>query len=238
MFLTKALLFTLFLLPLAAQASPCLDGKQVEDMIREFNILKTSENINVDLCDSRSMVYTTIQGLLFLKNLGQLDPVDSRLNKNWMGSSPYEFFRARVKKIVLDDNSDCVGLSQVWPSERPMGIMHICTKATGYETLVVSEAMVHEARHLERENHDHAICISGELYNRESCDESYESGGAYAIGVEFLMKIYNTSRLDNVLREKAHAMADKALRERFNTAPAALSISVSMRPKERPKIFR
>ena len=78
------------------------------------------------------------------------------------------------------------------------------------------------------------MCLSGQNYRRESCDDSYEEGGAYAVGVEYLLHISQTTRLDRALRERARALAQTALRERFNTAP---TMQLSLR-HERPKIFR
>jgi hypothetical protein len=85
--------------------------------------------------------------------------------------------------------------------------------------------------------YDHAVCISGENFDRASCDETYENGGAYAIGVEFLMKVSQTQRFDSALRERARTMAEKALRERFNTSPVTKTIQISAAVKSR-RIFR
>lgn len=206
-----------------AQSESCLDSKKVDYFFKEFEITKRSDQTNVDLCDSKSVAHTLIRGLIFLKELGELDSERTLLNNNWIVGSPYDFFRSRVKKIVLDDNADCVGLSQIWPSERTDKVIRLCTKATQYDTLILTEALVHEARHLETTEHAHAICRDGEMQGREACDPSYESGGAYAVGVEYLIKIHQTARLDSALREQAHQLAIKSLRQRFNVVPYGLA---------------
>ncbi len=217
--------------------SSCLDTPTAHALFAEFQILKTTEKVNIDLCDQQSAASTVIKTLLFLKELGDLNAEQGPFIKNWLGASPYVFFKSRVKKIVLDDSKDCVGLSQVWPSERAQKVMHVCTKASQYEVLTLAEAFVHEARHLETFMHNHAVCITGENYGRESCDESFESGGAYAVGVEFLMRVHQSTQLDSRLREQAHQMALRALRERFNTTPSGLRTYVSLQER-RPKILR
>jgi len=229
-----ALAFCL-LLPFAARAEfNCPDPQKILALSHEFEILKTSPRVNTEMCGGNSMLVTLAKSLGFLRELGNLEPVPAR-SPDWIGASPYEFFKARVKKIVLDDGDDCVGLAQVWPSERAQGIIHLCTRARDYDSLVLSEALVHERRHLENEPHDHVTCWSGQNYRRESCDESYEEGGAYAVGVEYLMRISQTTRLDRPLRDRARELALTALRERFNTAT---TMELSLHHEQHPKIFR
>jgi len=212
----------------------CLEQSKVDQMFEQFEIMKTSARVNVDLCDSGSAAHALLRGLIFIKDLGAIHSDKTPFNSNWIGGEPYEFFRSRVKKIVLDDSSDCNGLSQIWPSERPQKIVRVCMKASKYDTLTVAEGLIHEARHLETREFAHAVCHDGEMRGKESCDTSYEMGGAYAVGVEFLIKIHQTERLDANVREQARAMAAKALRERFNISPFTMrtDIEVSSRKKE------
>lgn len=207
----------------AKPADSCLERKQVDAVMKEFTISKTSHGVNIDLCDSRSMAYVLVKSLMFVKGLGALNATKNSLNHNFIQGTPYEFFRERVKQIVLDDGEDCVGLSQIWPQERSQKIVRLCSKATGYDTLTLTEALMHEARHLEPNEHRHEMCLDGEMRGREACDSSYAEGGAYAVGIEYLIRISQTKHLAANLREQAKSLAARALQQRFNFTPTTSS---------------
>ncbi|RZA09620.1 MAG: hypothetical protein EOP11_01125 [Proteobacteria bacterium] len=236
--LTKTLPFLLFvacaLAPGLARAE-CLDAKAVEALRADFT-LEAPEGITlkIDLCDERSTAFAALRTLLFVKELPSLDQPKSEFNQNFISTSPYQFFKDRVKKLVLDERSDsdsCTDdrLAFVSSYMRAEKKFWVCPNAANFGVITLSSAFIHEARHEEGGEYAHKICSKGPYANQMSCDQSYEDGGAYAIGLEYLVKLSRAPNLSAEIRERARSLAMADFLQRFNDLPLGLRSGALLR---------
>ncbi|RYZ97319.1 MAG: hypothetical protein EOP11_22230, partial [Proteobacteria bacterium] len=181
-------------LPAAAFAE-CLETKAVEGIRADFS-LESPEGapVTIDACDERSTAYAALRTLIFVKELPPLDLAKSEFNQNFITTSPYQFFKDRVKKLVIDERKDSEAcpderLAFVSPYMREDKKFWVCPNAANFGVITLSSAFIHEARHEEGGEYAHKVCATGAYANQLSCDQNYADGGAYAIGLEYLVKL-------------------------------------------------
>lgn len=163
------------------------------------------------------------EALAFLETLPNAPTAKDEFDRNVLDAKPADFFKHRVRTIVVGaaDSSQCEGghLAFVSPSAREEKRMWVCPLTERYDVVTVSAALVHEARHEDGAEFDHQFCHSGPNKGKMACDESYEQGGSYAVGLEYLVKLARNPELPPEIRKQARAAAVRDFLSRFNVAP-------------------
>lgn len=204
----------------------CLDPARVRgEILKDFVVEGEADPAGGDLCDPNRLSNAAFTALLYLRDLGTLAENRDGFSAGVLAGKPYEYYKLRVKKIVLEtgvSDEDCAGLMHVLPTQRDEGIMHICPKATKYNVVVLATGLVHEARHLDGPEFAHQVCQAGLFAGGFSCDPSFEHAGSYAVGVEFDALLWRAPGLHPVAREQARANAVVDLLAHFNQLPLDL----------------
>lgn len=218
----------------SAQAE-CLDTAATEAIKAEFSF-EGPENtaVKLDLCNESSTGFAALRALQFMKELPALDLPKSEFNNNFIDTHPYAYFKARVKKIVLDERKDSEAcpdqrLAFVSPYMREEKKFWVCPNAANFGVITLSSAFIHEARHEDGGEFAHKMCAAGPYANQLSCDQSYADGGAYAIGLEYLVKLSRAEKLDPEIRERARSLAIADFLQRFNDLPLDLQAGALLR---------
>ena len=229
-------LWSLLALSPAAARAECLDAKAVAALRADiqFEAPEGAALPKYDLCEEGSTGYAAFRALLFLKELPPLALPKSEFNHNFIDGQPYDFFKARVKKIVVveqKDNEACADgrlayVSPVWREEK---MFWVCPNAANFGVITLGSAFIHESRHEEGAVFDHRECYKGPYARQFSCDQNYEAGGAYAIGLEFLVKLSRAEGLPAEIRRAARSLALADFLQRFNEAPLGLAEGALLR---------
>ena len=234
---------TLSLLSPLAHAE-CLDATRFEkELLPEFTFVNAEgEKVKPDLCKEDSVGYHTVETLLFLKDLPSLKQPASPFNHNFLPESPFNFFRERVKKVVLDErpeSSECPDqrLAYVAPYAREEKRIWVCPKSLNYGLITFSSTLLHEARHVEGAEHNHRRCRDGLYAGENSCDEAYSSGAAYGVGLEYLVKLSREKSLPAEARESARRLAVMDFVQRFNEKPLDLEAGLLLRKEGTEELF-
>jgi hypothetical protein len=179
-----------------------------------------------DFCDPENAAYRVAKALLLTKSVGTLNgSAPDKFDQGFLSSDPFQFFSKRIHSIQFEPESeDCTGTTNAYvdiakdPKDSD-GVMHVCQALAKLDDNWISSALIHEARHVE--GYHHVECDHGFFTNshRKSCDESYSSGGSYAIQAEYLVKISRFARIDPSVRQSSRAIAIELLVERFNKLP-------------------
>lgn len=214
----------------------CLDAKRVTQEITSSIELLSPENkpLQPDLCNESSTAFHTLRALLFLRDIPAESLGVSEFNPGLIGSSPFNYFKSRVKKLVLDEapkSESCPDqrLAFVSPFSREEKKIWICSNSIHFDLVTLSSALMHESRHLDGAEFAHKPCLIGPYKDQFSCDDKYQDGGAYAIGLEFLVRLAKNSQLDHQLRERARQAAIVDFSQRFNTLPLDLQSGALLR---------
>lgn len=183
--------------------SICLDEAKVNQLLKlgdfEFQNLDMS-TVQTALCSPEDKRYQLLDILMFLYYTDTSDtagPVNVNGHQlNIIGTSPYTFFKERVKKIIYDESKDsyCAreDVSSFGYSNYGSEI-YLCPFFFSADLAKVTRAaaILHEARH--SEGFHHVTCQSGDKAGaHDSCDSSLEFNGSYAVALEYLLRLYNS----------------------------------------------
>jgi WD40 repeat protein len=170
------------------------------------------------------LAYRVVSAIIFTRSVfGSNIVAADKFDQQIIHGSAYDFFERRVKKIQFESKGRgmCRGNVNAYVSYSDDGIMHICPCLANQDDLIISTALIHEARHFD--GYNHTTCNHG-FYNGQakSCDESYSEGGAYAAGVEYLVKVARAYNIDRSIRQNARALAIESLLDKFNELPLGI----------------
>jgi hypothetical protein len=241
-FLAFTLILT-FAFSAVAQAK-CLDSSRIKnELSSKFEFVnERGQPVKPDLCSQNSTAFQTFSTLLFIKDIPAHELEKSDFNPGLIGSSPFEFFAARVKKIVVIEDSrseQCEDgrVAFVLPTSRSDKKIFICPSPGGVDQIVFSSALIHEARHLDGDEFAHRPCFSGTNKGALSCDDRYSDGGAYGIGLEFLVRLSKNPKIDSELRRRARQLAVVDFLQRFNELPLDIQSGALVRTRDAGELF-
>lgn len=213
------------------KAKECLDPDKYQ---KQFNYFKfhinyepdgrLTESTKFDPCDSSRRSYKLLKALMKLDELDNLTRGNREFDQNIVNSSPAEFLRSRVKKIVLESSvgGACgkgytVGYTNLTTREPTMWV---CPYASDISTLGLMGILIHEARHLDGKIH--VTCAHGGYSGSSSCDHSYQYKGSYAVETELYIRVSKTEALPLWLRQDARAQAAHRMLNNFYNLPFGL----------------
>lgn len=204
------------------------DINEIHEVFKQFEFRSTDPKIigkKFNPCDDK-IDSRLFEALIFLRNNGNLPSLTMAKEQNILGANAWTFFRNRIHKIIFTKDgeglcgksTDDSGAAAFVSSDDPH-TMHICGFATWLTTDLIARNLVHEARHAE--GFPHVICDRGffKHYQVAACDESFDSQGSYAVGVEFNLRLSKIENLDPILREDSRVSAFRDIYERFNKVP-------------------
>lgn len=204
-------------------------SNEQQKALYDFRWTNQDSAFKPDFCDPDNLAYHVAKALLFTKSVGKLN--GSALDKSGQGflsNDPYQFFSRRIRSIQFEpDGEDCSDVMNAYVDAaedigKSDGVMHVCQSLAKLDDYFISSVLIHEARH--EEGYHHVPCHHGFYMapGQRSCDESYSSGGSYAIQAEYLIKTSRSSRVDPSIRQNSRANAIELLAERFNQLPLGL----------------
>lgn len=205
----------------------CLDADRLKTEL-PFELRDPDDRpIEVDPCDGSKTGYALATALFFLNDLPAVQLPASDFNPNKIVEEPAAFFKGRVQKIILDDresSDECADgrLAFTKPYWREEKKIWICPAFRNATTVTMTSVLLHEARHLDGQEYDHVVCNEGRMRGQRSCDESYESGAAYGVGLEYLVKLTMNPKLNPSVRREARRQALMEFVSRFNQLPLDL----------------
>lgn len=213
-----------FLLSLGTMANAraeirCADAARIESEILPLFEIRTVQGDSVASdCGRNQLAYKVAQAILYLKDLGTKSFPADKFDLNFIGDSPFEFFRERAKTIVIQDASDpdCTRYAVAYVG-RGENVLNICPRANQLPFFQLTSTMIHEARHVD--GPFHVVCNHGPYEDYPACDERYADGGSYGIEVEYAVKVARNSSLPKQIRQQARSQAVVDFLERFNQRP-------------------
>lgn len=238
-------LFLFLVAPLShSQEAQCPSAGDVAEVSKTFQIQELDTNTkswirtSASACDSKSLAAKIISALVQIKNLPALAPLSGSWKSNIIGTSPYVFLSDRVKTIRIDthpNSSQCKKNNEnvlAYAGDAKAYLINICLLSDTSTVLTLMTSLLHEARHLlsaeeqklpihkdKKQFNSHVFCERGLLAHEFACDPSYDIGGSYAVGVEFLLKVSRTESVSFELRQKAHQEVVNYARTHFNKLP-------------------
>lgn len=205
----------------------CLDAERLAREFRYDFRDPDDKPVSLEPCDSAKTSYAVAKALIFLKDLPASHVPKSQFNPNKIEGEPYDFLASRVRKVIVDDrqtSDECADgrlafTHSFWREQKKIWICPAFRKAGD---LQATSVLLHEARHLDGQEFNHVACHEGRMKNQMSCDQDYESGSAYAIGLEYLVKLTMNPGLDPAVRSEARRLAVLEFVSRFNDLPLDL----------------
>lgn len=210
-------------------AEPCLDRDRTLRLNRLFDFRTYDPGVVDNLCDSKNPLYPMLKALMAMEDLPPLTGKTDAADQGIIRGSPFDFFRARVRRIIFEPTSQSycaiIGRSHVsaYAGTFGSGIIHICRTFTEDPFIDQMSDLLHEARHLDSGVGTHVQCNHGSFLGLRGCDATYEEKGAYAVGLEFLLKLSRTESLPEAIRAEARAKAVTDFANRFNHPPLDIS---------------
>lgn len=208
----------------------CFPEAELDSLHATIDLQTTNPKITddtVDFCDMTASLPKTYAALSFLKMYAQFPaPAAGSADQNILGSNVWSFFSSRIQKIIFTADGEGLcgettnGLSfgaYVDPNSDPH-TAHVCDAIGKWDLLTVVATLVHEARHTN--GFEHVDCSRGPFTRATgSCDDTYSRKGAYAVGVEYKIKLSQNEKVDPILRAGARSLAVADLFSRFNEVP-------------------
>lgn len=181
-------------------------------------------------CNERSPFTKVIASLIFIKEHAKLPHVDSALDQNILGEDAWKFLVSRINTIEFETNENhtCgetyrvpggkTGAAAFVRYYKPT--MHICDHIADYPVPLIAGMLIHEARHTE--GFRHTTCIRGIFKSNgaPACDASVTTEGAYAVEVEYSLRMLARVDFDQEIRDLLKYDVNRNLANHFNIAPA------------------
>jgi hypothetical protein len=219
-------------------AGHCLPNSDVTSVLSDIRMEESAANEEFkerwsplkkwDHCNTKTLVYKVVQGLIVLKNLPPLVSHLDGFDHDILKASPFQFFKERVRVLRLNTNQKShhcdanVSGTLAYVQDGFSNEMYVCPFSAKFSTLQMLGTLIHEARHLLQQEkfgdekeiykqthgasaqvYAHAPCDIGFFINTPSCDVSPESVGSYGVEMEFYLKLAHTESLQSTLREQS-----------------------------------
>lgn len=221
----------LFMVGISAEASDPCRVPLSAPMQADFEVLRWNPDLgggngdwDLDLqfnpCQPNNFPQKVQQALSFLQTFPPSAIRHDDFDRNFLGDSLYVFFESRIRTILLDteDHSrTCRGSTVAYYGSSEKSKMHICPSLNAFSSLYVSSVLLHEARHFE--GFPHEFCDRGYYFAEAACDPSVETGGSYAVEVEFFVRVSRATGFSESVRQEARAAALADLADHFLKAP-------------------
>lgn len=188
---------------------PCPSAEEFQKLARGVN-WQGSEDYVCDL----SMLGKLGRSLLLLSKLSLSFPGESPLAANL--AKPYEFLAKRSRALKLDlYQKDTIAYNR--PALAEINLGPIFFADSPLDSLNV---LIHEARHSDREEQGHTVCIQGDIPQMPGgCDFDFtdqEHAGAYSYGVFYALGLAQSAFVSPADREYLESAALAQTSTRFN----------------------
>ena len=219
---------------------PCIYETEIDIVRKKIEFENAPGATEYKHCDQSNIQYKTYAGLSVLGVLTDLKVRKDEFDHGILTKDPVKFFYARVRKVIFEADADNFCKSSgaaayVLRDETELGIVHVCPKIAESPVYTVAESLLHESRHLD--GIFHVQCIRGTFKGEWGCDESYEQGGAYGVGIELGVKVSRSDSIIKPYRKLARARALGNLVGRMNGLLLGLKEGVAIAGADRHLVF-
>ena len=192
----------------------CYDSNQAAFYIQTFNIQTAKFRHADDLCSPKNELLSFFAALDFIAGLQFNQQVTRPVMPGLVSYDYFLFLRENIKSVVKESHSEADGGMDPKTGELALGAGFIKNS----NLIERAGVLVHEARHHTKTNngYEHVKCRGGEFRGVYACDPSFRTGGAYAVEVEFLARIfYSAIGIDAELKTAARTTAVHTLDGNF-----------------------
>lgn len=214
----------------------CLDRAELSAVERDFTITSEDAVPNYVHCYRTNQRYVVSKALYDLKKLGRLMRAQPEFDPGHLTENPYEFFRERVREIVLvtAESRSCQAGGSLFRKNEDLRAerkrLYVCPGLTEMKPPDIVRTFIHESRHNDGERYDHVPCETNKKTGEDlRCDPSYEFGGAYGVELELAIRIAFSRELNSVLVNSAKRSAAYTALNKFNARPLGIRDGVVLK---------
>ena len=204
----------------------CLNSAEKKEIDLQFNIIDTIKAASGE-CLFENPINKVYLAIYLLKKGAYSKTIKSAdqtyYNEFSNDQSVFNFFASRIKTISVE-NCKSLTIAYVLTGSKHLRKLSVCADTLTQLKISASSlaaTLVHEARHIDRDDKAHFTCTQGTEKGREgSCDQSREQKGGYHYGVEYSIKVAKFGQnFHPAIYASLRADSINKLLNRFNQVP-------------------
>lgn len=209
------------LIPAETEKFGCISAEKADQYDRDFKIATNKFAGNQrpsSLCDRTSELKKLYNLITVLEQGRYEEAPEIPLDRGFVKGSYYDYV---VERVSLLNRATVSGSRLIAAMSTRTRTMMLFDLMFGTEVPFpgIIDTLIHEARHAE--GYPHNNCKAGKKEGMaRACDETFEAGGSYAVGLEFNARVaVKGSNFHPLMKSLARLSAIRAARNDFNQPP-------------------